>query len=181
MSDYSCLSDEDLIKDCESGDKISELLSRYMKTVFSLAKKYSAEGAEYEELVSDGMDALLSSVGSYDRSRGAFAPFAFNCVSNRMKNTLDKLKRRRAKIIGEESLEEIADNSPSPEELFLIREDALEISRRIRTELTDTERRCLMGVAMGYSYEETAKTLGLDRKSVDNAVARARKKLRQNM
>ncbi len=181
MADYSSFSDEELIRDSESSEKISELLSRYMKTVFSLAGKYTVQGADYEELVSDGMDALLTAIGCYDASRGTFSSFAFYCVANRMKNTLDKFRRRRAKIVEEDKLEEIADSSPSPEERYLLKEDAIEVGRRIRNDLTESERNCLMGVVMGYSYEEIAAALGMDRKSVDNAISRARKKLRQNM
>ena len=73
MEDYSKLSDRELLRDnlSDSG-KIAVLISRYMKTVFSCAKKY-AQFADYEELVSDGMQGLLAAVSSYDCEKGEFS------------------------------------------------------------------------------------------------------------
>ena len=62
MSDYSALSDKELLRnDPPDSAKLAELISRYMKMVFACAKRYSG-AADYEELVSDGMEGLLSAV-----------------------------------------------------------------------------------------------------------------------
>ena len=76
MSDLSKLSDEELVSSEHSDSGCTaELISRYMKVVFALAKKYSG-CADYEELVSDGMEGLLSAIKSYDREKGSFSAFA---------------------------------------------------------------------------------------------------------
>ena len=73
MTDYSCMSDTELLENnfADSG-KTAELISRYMKTVFSAVDKYSAL-ADREELVSDGMQALLSAIQTYEKEKGDFA------------------------------------------------------------------------------------------------------------
>ena len=161
----------------DDGDKIAELISRYSNLVFSMAGRYSAF-ADYEELVSDGLDALLQAIKSFQPQRGVFSAYASTCISNRMKNTADRAMRRKAKFTDESELESLRSPSPSPEELAILREYTSEMGRQMSTLLTPLERRCLDGVILGMSYSEIAEKTGIEKKSVDNAVARARAKLR---
>lgn len=174
------MSDEELLSGSRDNGETAELISRYMKLVFSIARRYSGS-ADYEELVSDGMQALLSAIGSFDREKGSFAAFAQTCIANRMKNTVDRSIKRAARITDEDVLLDMADSSPTPEERVIARENTEEFREGMRTELTDMERRCFEGVIMGLSYAEIAEMTGGDRKSVDNAVARARAKLRRRL
>ena len=174
MTDYSLFSDEQLL---EKG-MAAELLSRYVSLVFAMARKYSAS-ADYEELVSDGMQALIAAVSEYDPERGGFKTFASVCVANSMKNTVSRAERRASKLSDEE-MELLPDTAPSPEELVISRETSEELYRLILKELTPLEKVCIDGVVMGLSYAEIARKIGTDRKSVDNAVARARAKLRKH-
>lgn len=181
MSDYSSLSDKELLEEspAESG-KIAELISRYMKLVFAGARKYSSS-ADYEELVSDGMDGLLTAVGSYDSEKGEFAAFAAVCVENKLKNTVRKALRRSSRLAEAEpgQLEDIADPAPTPEEIVIAKEASEAVLKGIKTELTPLEMRCIEGAAMGLSYKEISEKLGADIKTVDNALSRARAKLRR--
>lgn len=174
MTDHSLLNDEQLIE----SNAITELLPRYVPMVFAMARKYSAS-ADYEELVSDGMQALISAVSEYDPVKGSFKAFAAVCIANRMKNTVSKAERRASKLSDEE-MELLPDLAPSPEERVISRETSEELYRLILEELTPLEKMCIDGVVMGLSYEEIAKRIGTDRKSVDNAVVRARAKLRRH-
>lgn len=180
MADISSASDEQLASvgfSADSSEKTAELISRYSGTVFAAAAKY-AGSADYEELVSDGMVALLNAISHYDESKGSFGTFASVCVSNAMKNTIDRASRRKSRLDTETELEKLTDTSPGPEELAILRESTSEMSDRMRTLLTPLERRCLDGVILGLSYGEIAERLKIDKKSADNAVARARAKLR---
>lgn len=161
----------------DDGEKVAELISRYTNLVFSMAGRFSS-AADYEELVSDGLDALLCAIKSFDAERGSFAAYASVCVSNRMKNTVDRAARRAARLADESELGQLKSPEPTPEELVILRESTSEMGRRMERLLTEHERRCLDGVVLGLSYAEIAKKLGCDKKSVDNAVARARAKLR---
>lgn len=66
------MSDEQLagcVSSAESGEAVAEMVSRYTGLVLALAGKYSG-GADYEELVSDGLDALLSALRKYSPEKG---------------------------------------------------------------------------------------------------------------
>ncbi len=163
-------------------DRIAELVSRYMKTVFAFAAKY-APSADYEELVSDGMQGLLSAIRGYDASRGEFAAYAAVCIDNRMKSVAKRSGSRAEHIsdseASSEELERVPDTAPTPEELVIRREDDKLFFENIKHLLSAMELRCTEYVIMGFSYEEIALRLGTDRKAVDNALSRARTKLRR--
>lgn len=181
MEDYSKLSDRELLRDNSSDSgKIAELVSRYMKTVFSFAKKYS-RCADYEELVSDGMQGLLSAISNYNDEKGEFSAFAAVCINNRLRNTAKKSSNRRKNLVDEDELREIPDSSPTPEERVIERENSEDVRNSLRAELSDLELRCIEYAAMGLSYSDIAKRLGVERKSVDNALSRARSKVRKIM
>lgn len=180
MADLSSVTDEQLASvgfNADSGEKTAELISRYSSMVFAAAAKYAGL-ADYEELVSDGMVALLNAISHYDESKGSFKSFAAVCISNGMKNTTDRAMRRKARLDTETELEKLTDTAPSPEELVILRESTSEMSDRMKVLLTPLEKRCLDGVILGLGYGEIAERLGIEKKSVDNAVARARAKLR---
>lgn len=174
MTDHSGFSDEQLIE----SDLTTELLSRYVPMVFAAARRFSSR-ADYEELVSDGMQALIAAVSEFDPQKGSFRTFASVCVTNRMRNTVASAERRASKLSDEE-MELLPDTAPSPEERVINRETSEELYRLILKELTPLEKTCIDGVVMGLSYAEIAERIGTDRKSVDNAVARARAKLRKH-
>ena len=181
MSDYSAMSDKELLQnDPPDSGNIAELISRYMKTVLSYAKKYSGF-ADYEELVSDGMEGLLSAVRGYDEEKGEFSAFAKVCIENRLRNTAKRSLKRTSLFADSdpEALNDIADPAPTPEEIVIAREDSREILERIAAELTPLETRCIRGAVMGLSYDEIAVSLNIDKKAVDNALSRARAKLRK--
>lgn len=183
FSEYSDNELLDSAADCppESGI-IGELISRYMKTVLMCAAKY-AKSADYEELVSDGMQGLLSAIRSYDPSKGEFAAFAAVCIDNRMRNAVKRAISRTAHISDSENsleeLERVPDPAPTPEELIVQREDDRMFLENLKQGLSTMELHCIEGVIMGFSYEEIASRLGTDRKAVDNALSRARAKLRR--
>ena len=181
MPDYSALTDKELLDNNpgESG-MTAELISRYIKIVFAGARKYSSS-ADYEELVSDGMEGLLSAVTSYDKDKGEFAAFAAVCVENRLKNAVRKSQRHNSRIADAEPncLEDIADPAPTPEEVIIERENSEAVLKKMRDELTPLEMGCIEGAVLGLSYSEISEKLGIDKKAVDNALSRARAKLRR--
>lgn len=173
------MTDEQLagcVSSANSGDAIAEIVSRYTGLVLTLAGKFSSS-ADYEELVSEGLDALISAAGGYDPDKGGFGGFAGVCISNRMKNAVSRADRRNSRL-SELADEDIPDNSPTPEELVISRENAAEITSKMKDLLSPLELSCIEGVILGMPYSEIAKRLSVGVKSVDNAVTRARAKLR---
>lgn len=181
MTDYSQMSDRELLENnsADSG-KLAELISRYMKAVFAAAARYS-QTADREELVSDGMQGLMAAIQSYNSEKGEFSAYAYACIDNRLKNTVKRSLRRKNRMSDSDSeeLANIADTKPTPEQVVIDMESKALLLQNMRTNLTALELRCMEGVIMGLSYAEIAKMTNLDKKSVDNAVTRARAKLRK--
>lgn len=179
MADYSQMTDEQLVclvPTAEKGEVVAELVSRYTALVLALAGKYSGS-ADYEELVSDGLDALIAAAPKYSPDRGSFSAFASVCISNRMKNTVQRACRRIERL-SELSDEDIPDSAPTPEEMVIIRESAAEITERMKKLLSPMELSCIKGIILGMPYSEISSKLSISVKSVDNAVTRARAKLK---
>ena len=61
---------------------------------------------------------------------------------------------------------------------MIINENAAEITERMKTLLSPMELGCIEGVVLGMPYSEIAERLSISVKSVDNAVTRARAKLK---
>ena len=183
MTNLSGRSDEELLSGGNpDSDTLAELVRRYKSMVFGLARRFS-RFADYEELVSDGLCAFLAAAGEYSPERGSFGALAYVSVKNCMKNTVDKSIKHYERLIdaenADEELEKSGITAPSPEDVFLEKEAERELYERFSGELTALELKCLEGVILGYGYDEIAAHLGIDRKSADNAVARARAKLRK--
>jgi len=182
----SVYSDKDLLDGSEDrfseSERIDELVSRYMKTVFAFAAKY-ASSADYEDLVSDGMLGLLGAIRTYDPSRGEFAAYAAVCIDNRIKSAVKRYNTWAERIsdseASSEDFERVPDPSPTPEDLVIRNEDDKLFFENIKRILSVMELRCIECVIMGFSYEEIASRLGTDKKAVDNALSRARTKLRR--
>ena len=122
-----------------------------------------------------------SAVRSYDEEKGEFAAFVAVCIENRLRNTAKRALRRTSLLADSdpEKLNDIADPAPTPEEIVIAREDSKEVLERIETELTPLEMQCIRGAVMGLSYDEIARQMNIEKKAVDNALSRARAKLRR--
>lgn len=183
MADFSGRSDEELLSGgYPDSETLTELVQRYKSMIFGLARRFS-RFADYEELVSDGLCAFLTAAGEFSPQRGSFGALAYTSVKNCMKSTVDRSIKHYERIVDSEDadgeLEKSGAIAPSPEEVFLDKETERELFEQFSGELTLLERRCLEGVILGYGYDEIAEHLKIDRKSADNAVARARAKLRK--
>ena len=74
-----------------------------------------------------------------------------------------------------------ADVESDPAQFVIQQEQYLELRRRIDSLLSDMERRVWLLFIEGQTSAEIAETLGITKKDADNAIFRARKKLKQNL
>lgn len=176
MKSDNLLSNE---KSADFQSNVTDLISKHKNIVFSAAKAFS-NSADYEELVSDGFEALLRAAAGYTKERAAFSTYASACIRNAMLNTIKRTQRRVDAIEdNSQDLESIIDPAPSPEEVFIGKETNSELFRKAEEVLTEIEMKCIDGVIFGLSYNEIAEKLGVEKKVVDNALLRARTKLRK--
>ncbi len=172
-----------------SGDPVCTdlLLKKYTPLVRSCARSYFLTGGETEDLVQEGMLALLGAMHSYSPDRGAsFPSYAAVCIRNRIIDTVKAYGSGRDAL--DHSLPgDLSDmepdtfrrwvTSPDPEDLVIRSDEAYGVLRRLRDTLSGMERDILADYLSGMSYLEIAARCGKSPKSVDNTIQRIRKKM----
>lgn len=197
------MQDEELVAEFQQqGDikAMDELFRRYKNLVQKKADHYFLRGGDKEDLIQEGMIGLFKAIRDYDGSKNArFRTFATTCIrgkilsavqtDTRKKNeplnnayplekqgstdNTDDPDRKGRDHLAEESAKDV---DPVVEELIGA-EESKEIAREIKAALTAKEKKVLQQYLQLKSHEEMAETLGCDKKSIDNAMQRVRKKL----
>ena len=175
------LDDEQLLSLGDNGDDvITVLITRYMGIISYKAGIMSAVSADTEDLMQEGILGLMDAVRTYNHEKGAkFSTYASVCISNRIKTALTKSSKKDipAEFISEQ-LDGLSNHKDNPEKILIAKEKAQEISEILRQNLSLFERDALILFLNGSSYEQIAQQLITSRKSVDNALQRARRKLK---
>ena len=111
---------------------------------------------------------------TYDtkQSKVSFGLYAKVCIRNRMVSVMRRLRsEKRRKLALQEQQKQITDRPP--------RRDTAELVALSEKLLANYERTVFLMFVEGHSYKDIANTLGVSVKSVDNAIFRAKKKLRK--
>lgn len=163
-----------------------ELILRYNHAVRARARQFFLAGGETEDLVQEGMIGLYFAVRDYKQEQGkSFKNFAYLCVSRRIYDAIDKTTAKKSAALNEsvslfdKHLADMLDDRASPEEFVLDRESRAEFQVKLMRELSDFEYRVLNMYLEGMSYSMICEATKKPFKSVDNALARAKKKLQK--
>ena len=168
------------------GDKaaMNELISSLAPTVESIASGYVGRcPMSRSDLIQEGMIGLLGSVYGYDPDEGVrFETFATVCISNRIKSAVrNQLRSKHMPLNGYVDIDdvEISDDMSDPQTMIIMQERFEDLSESIEKKLTDLEKDVLRLHIGGHNYSSIAEMLSISVKSVDNALQRARKKLKE--
>lgn len=200
------LPDEKMIERIREGeDSFTELLmNKYKDLVRKKAGSLYLLGADKEDLIQEGMIGLFKAIRDFNCERDAsFATFADLCVSRQMYSAIESAERKKnvplnhyvsldAEFGGEDSSPDgltgepfinslIAEGQRTPEEHVIDQEAFLRLSSLIETELTALEREVLRLNLTGMPTAQIAKVLGREEKSTDNALQRAKGKLKKKL
>lgn len=177
---YSEAPEEILLKLAPKDEEAyEELISRYLPSIRRIAAIYKNSPADRDDLVSEGILGLMAAVRTYSPDKGAsFSTYAGSCAANRMRNALKKAQRINGRESPMDENGSAEEPGASPEKIAIDREFLREVFAGIPAVLTEHERNVLGLYLAGESYQNIAKALGADKKSVDNALARVRRKLR---
>lgn len=182
MKDYSKLTDEQLIASGESFDDIAaEIMLRYRETVKIKAATFTSKKHEFDDLFQEGMIGLFFSIGKYKKDKGAsFKTFATVCIENRIKNAYKVLKNRidSNNDIDVDVIKEDSGTAENPEDIFISSENLENMTAKMRDRLSSLEYEVFEMTMDGYTYEQIAKRKSITLKAVDNALQRARRKLK---
>ena len=170
-----------LIAALQNGDEsaYSPLLDQYMPLLQKLAASYAKDtfphGIDAEELLQEARLVLYNAALSYDlgQQKVTFGLYAKICVNRRLLSV-----KRRVKSKKEPKITPV----PRKKALFFTDDftgsDRGKILKEAEKQLSAFEKTVLRMHLSGMKYAEIAQDLGKSVKSIDNALARAKKKLR---
>lgn len=182
---FNLLDDNELVRiyrterDTQRGrNAVSVLISRYLRLVKKKACSFSSGYAETDDLAQEGFLAFLNAVNFFDSERGAkFSSFAEVCVTNGIKSAVARLGKNVGEVLPDD-FEEKAEDSSTPEKIWVEKENLFSIYSVIASLLSEKEWSIFKLYLNGLSYKEISEQLDIPLKSVDNAVFRVRKKLK---
>lgn len=188
VSELRELSDERLVSVLADQPPAFEVLfERYRKLVSGIASAYAANTADADDYVQEGMLALLAAASTYSQEYNAsFRTYAAVCVRNRIRNVSGRERaacRNSANSVSLDDPEQtetalLIGDAESPENLLLEKERSSELFAKLSELLSKQERETFLLAVRGFTYAEIAARLKISEKSVDNAIQRARRKLR---
>lgn len=178
--------DNTLVSQAKSGDTaaLTLLIQRYSDVILQKAKSFKGlSGIESDDLYQEGMMGLVAAVYSFDETREIqFSTYAVTVAARKMLSALKKSNNKSnlplRSYISIEEENNLLSYSPTPEEIIIYNEELDKINNFIKTKLSKTEKKVLKLSMLGMSYSEIADILECTEKSVDNAIQRIRKKIR---
>lgn len=197
MNELRTISDEELIRQIRSGsnDAMECLLERYRDMVRREARKFFLAGGDEEDLIQEGMIGLFKAITSFQEGKNtSFSTFAHLCVQRQIYTTITSFNRKKHIPLNtsislferqdqdeEFALDEILETPEgTPEELLLRKEEIKDYYQMIDQRLSQFEKQVMYHYLNGENYTMIAKKLGRTDKSIDNAIQRIRKKIKND-
>lgn len=172
---------QELLQQAKAGDEtaMAALIARMMPLIRKGAWSNRAPGLDFEDAVQEGLIGLFDALRRYDAAQGVpFAGFAALCIQHAQQDARRAATRKKHAPLNDSVPLPEDSATPGPEELAIAGEAVDEVIRRMETQLSAFERGALLCAIDGCTAAESARILGRDAKAVENALARARRKLR---
>ena len=174
------------------------LIERNLRLVAHIMKKYYAQTADQEDLISIGTIGLIKGISTYDQEKGArLATYAARCVENEILMYFRAQRKSAQDVSLSDYIETGSDGAPlelmeviSDEgdlmELLADRETAQQLYRAIESCLSEQEKTVIL---LRYGLDgrepkrqrEVAEITGISRSYVSRIEKRALQKLRQRL
>ncbi len=187
----------DIVKMAQNGDSeaITTIINEYKLIVKAKSRAFYLVGGEQEDLLQEGLIGVMNAIKNFDESKGIkFSTFANLCVTRQMITAIKMANRDKNNILNNafslnkishtvndeeyELLDIIVDNSTlSPEDIFISNEGVDGIMKTIDKTLSAFEKEVLTYYLDGESYVDIGLRFDKDKKAIDNALQRIRKKL----
>lgn len=171
----------------KSGDKkaFDELAKRFLplikkETVASVSRSEELR-EHYDEIYQEALVALYNAAISYDGEKNVtFGLYAKICIHNGIISYARKIKSQFKRLNKMKlSAEKGEKKSDETEELIEALDKNSELRRIINEELSAYEKKVFSLYLQKKSYADIASSLGKDEKSVDNALSRAKSKIKK--
>lgn len=187
---YEQYTDEQLIQRLRNGEsQVSEyLLKKYKGIAWKKAHAMYLIGGETDDLIQEGMLGLFRAIQNYSPEKAAsFRTFAILCMERQMYSAIQVSNRQKHQPLNSyvslsEGFTEDAMFDQliisNPESIIIDRETAQDMEQRIRQNLSKFERDVFDRYMQGSNYLQIAEMFHKSPKSIDNAIQRIRKKVR---
>lgn len=184
---YHSMDDSELASLVKNGDDsaFDMLAVRYLRLIGFIARKFSAESYEHNDFIQEGLLALLSACKTYSKDNTAsFKSYLSVVVNHRFVSIIRKQNAQKSipkssLIQFDEISDSLIDESPNPEEQLLCREQLNSVIKELKKLLSLTEYNVMMLYLNGASYQKISETLNISTKACDNAISRAKAKIRK--
>lgn len=175
--------DAELVQAVRAGDSraFTQLVERYQERLFSLARHYTRNRSEIEDIVQDAFVKAYRSLGAFQQ-QSSFATWIYRIAVN---TALDALKRRgRSPVRTVEEPELARRSGPAvlAPDARMGREEVARVTREILDELPEIFRTVLvMREFEDLSYQEIADVLCISIGTVESRLFRARARFRERL
>lgn len=162
----------------QDDEAFSRLLSQYTPLINKLISGFEGQLISYDEAFAEACIAFHRAVETYDLSRSegiTFGLYSRICIYRRLCDFVAKMSREAETPIVDPDQYSCADDI---EEKLLTRERISSYLKIVREMLSEYEYTVFSLYVDGYSTREIARILSKNEKSVENAKARALKRIR---
>lgn len=196
---FNKLTDEELIEECRKGNNEAEecLLYRYMYVSKKIVSSFFLIGAEKDDLLQEALLGLYKAIKEYNPDKNcSFKSYACVCIRRHIITVIRSSTRQKHNPLNnyisfnlltyEDKevylLEKITnDTIEDPENIVVLKERESLISCTVNKHLSEFEKKVLSCYYSGLTYTESSDFLNTDVKSIDNALQRIKKKIKNEL
>jgi len=167
----------------KQNENVEQIMAEYKPLVSKIARRYFLYGGELDDLMQEGMIGLYKAIKDFDdKKEASFKTFANLCITRQIQTAIRNANSKK-NIMFLEILDnsdknfDIATNRENPESKLIENQSYQNFVAEINQKLSKKELDILNAYLEGYSYDQIAKKLDIERKSVNNALVRIRTKL----
>ena len=172
-------------------DAINLLYQKYKPIIVKKSKNAimfaTHHGIDINDIMQECYIALEEAIRNFSQDETAsFYTFALLCIDRKITNYLRKTTSSKGKALNEaiaidDSLEKVIGDNTNIESYLMGKDSDNELIEIIRGMLTEFERKVFDLKIRDYSFEEIAKLLNRDVKSIYNTFQRIKNKIKKNI
>ena len=172
-------------------DAINELYQKYKPIIVKKSKNAimfaTHHGIDINDIMQEAYIGLDEAIKNFSQNeKASFYTFAILCIDRKITNYLRKTTGSKGKILNEavtidDTLEKVLSDEFSIEYNLIDKDNDSKLINNIRNMLTEFERRVFDLKLKEYSFDEIAKLLNKDVKSIYNTFQRIKVKIKKNI
>ena len=147
----------------------------------------SHHGIDINDIMQEGYIGLDKAIKSFSQNENAsFYTFASICIDRQIVNYIKKMTSSKSKSLNEainidDNLESFISDGTDLENYLVLKDSGDNLIQDIKDILTDFERKVFILKLEDYSFDEIAKLLNKDVKSIYNTFHRIKTKIKKNI